>query len=364
MALFTESSYFLTLSICAVFLLWGVSLFNGTVTALITSSWNGRFEDGTPFNTTYTGIFPIDFPLSLLVAFFFYGTNGSHAGFQLFLIDAYATLQSAFVWLYAESSRPNRKPFAVANPIIWGLIWQAFGAAIALPLYFRYHLRWLDGTRDHLSPMDLPSARALPVSFALGALLPAVIGMLPTWYPRPDVVHQNILAAWQPDPVWVSIIQAVLVLVLSSTRQNDKKAVWWTKASYLLGAVSSASGHIYAFGSLLMSSDPAMTFIKVYVPFLFAGPEGASLILARGPWLFLQYDLIIISTSCISWAYLLTTRCLPRHAGIRSILPIMFLCGGVIFGPGAVVSLALFWRESQLQAKRAEQPVYEKVGRN
>ena len=210
--------------------------------------------------------------------------------------------------------------------------------------------------------MNLTSARALPVSFALGAILPAVIGMLPTWYPRPDVVHQNILAAWQPDPVWVSIIQALVVLVLSSTRQNDKKAVWWTKTSYLLAAVSSASGHIYAAWSLLVSSDPAMTFIKVYVPFLFAGPEGASLTLARGPWLFLQYDLIIISTSCVSWAYLLTKRCLPMDAGIRSVLPVIFLCGGVVLGPGAAVSLALFWRENQLQAKRAKQPVDEKVG--
>lgn len=115
MALLTESSYFLTLSITAFILLWGVSLCNGTVTALIVASWNGRFEDGTPFNTVYTGIFPIDFPISLLVAFFFYGTNGSHVGYQLFLIDAYATLQSAFVWLYAESFRPHVKPFSVAK---------------------------------------------------------------------------------------------------------------------------------------------------------------------------------------------------------------------------------------------------------
>lgn len=115
MALFTESTYFLTLSISACILLWGVSLCNGTVTALIVASWNGRFEDGTPFNTTYTGVFLIDFPISLLVAFFFYGTNGSDPSYQLFLIDAYATLQSAFVWLYAESSRFNHKPYAVSQ---------------------------------------------------------------------------------------------------------------------------------------------------------------------------------------------------------------------------------------------------------
>lgn len=82
---------------------------------MIHAAWTGSFEDGTTFHTTYTGIFAIDFPVSLLVAFFFYGTNGSHLGYQLFLIDAYATLQTAFVWLYAEESRPGPKPWLVAQ---------------------------------------------------------------------------------------------------------------------------------------------------------------------------------------------------------------------------------------------------------
>jgi hypothetical protein len=115
MFLSIESNYFLALSITAFILLWGVSLVNGTVAALIVASWNERFDDGTPFNTRYTGVFAVDFPISLLVAFFFYGTNGSHPSYQLFLIDAYATLQSAFVWLYAESCRSNAKPFPISK---------------------------------------------------------------------------------------------------------------------------------------------------------------------------------------------------------------------------------------------------------
>lgn len=115
MTLLTTSNYFLVLSFAAILLLWGVSLWNGTVKELIITSWTGQFENGRPFKTRYTGIFLLDFPVSLLVAFFFYGTNGSHLGYQLFLIDAYATLQSAFVWLYVESSRPHAKPFAIAK---------------------------------------------------------------------------------------------------------------------------------------------------------------------------------------------------------------------------------------------------------
>ena len=113
MGLSGESVYFITLGTVAIALLWDVSLWNGTVTELIFVTWHGRFKDGTFLKTNYTGIIFIDFLLSLLVAFFLYGTNGSDPGYQLFLIDAYSTLQSAFVWLYVESNRKGKKPATV-----------------------------------------------------------------------------------------------------------------------------------------------------------------------------------------------------------------------------------------------------------
>ena len=108
-----SSIYFLTLSVLAVGLLWGVSLWNGTVIELIKATWYGKFEDGTPLKNNYTGMFLLDFPLTLLVSFFFYGTYNSDHGYQMFLIDAYSTLQSAFVWLYVESNRRDHKSPAV-----------------------------------------------------------------------------------------------------------------------------------------------------------------------------------------------------------------------------------------------------------
>lgn len=115
MTILTTQNYFLGLAVLATFLLWGISLLNGTVKELVVTSWYGVFEDGTPFHTRYTGIFLIDFPISLLVAFFFYGTNGSDQAYQHFLIDAYSTLQSAFIWLYIESGRDTSKPRSVAE---------------------------------------------------------------------------------------------------------------------------------------------------------------------------------------------------------------------------------------------------------
>lgn len=66
---------------------------------LIAQSWLG------PVHTPYTGIFLLDFPISVLVAFFFAATDGSHPDYQLFVMHAYSILQPAFVWLHAEQLR-------------------------------------------------------------------------------------------------------------------------------------------------------------------------------------------------------------------------------------------------------------------
>ena len=103
--------YFRTLASIAIFLLWGVSLLNGTVTALLFAVWNGQMgPGGIALKTDYTGFPLLDYPLALLVAFFFYGTSGYDKGYQLFLLDAYSTLQSAFVWVYVETLRPGNQP--------------------------------------------------------------------------------------------------------------------------------------------------------------------------------------------------------------------------------------------------------------
>ncbi|KAJ1337156.1 hypothetical protein MN608_00006 [Microdochium nivale] len=370
MAFIRAKNYFLSLAALATFLLWGVSLANGTITQLIIASWQGVLEDGTEFHTKYTGLFLLDFPISLLVAFFYFGTNGHDLAYQYFLIDAYSTLQSAFVWLYVESNRRTEKPQAVANPIIWGLLWQCFGGAIALPLYFYNHLHWLghsQKTRESsvLATTTAASAAAIPISFIIGAVVPAIIGMLPTWLPRAPQAHQLVLAFWQPDPVWVSLTQAVFAALFarvwwkssrtaSTARRitgGKSEASSWICASYILAAVSSATGHSYATYKVFCSSEPGVLWWRMYVPKDLSGiREGTTLV--DGPWLFLQYDLIIIALSSISWAFLLVRQLLGPREMSTVRLALVFLLGHVVIGPGTTVSLALYWREVKLEQNR------------
>lgn len=95
------------LALLATLLLWGVCLVNGTVKALLLAVWYGELNKGVALRRRYFGFPPVDYTIALLVAFFFYGTNDHDDGYQLFLLDAYSTLQSAYVWLYVEAARAD-----------------------------------------------------------------------------------------------------------------------------------------------------------------------------------------------------------------------------------------------------------------
>ena len=237
--------------------------------------------------------------------------------------------------------------------MLWGLIWQVFGAAISLPLYFAAHLDWLDKTSAQPQAVSGASAQAVPFSFALGAIIPAISGMLPTWIEpsaRSPGKQQNFLAVWQPDPLWVSLIQQLIVAVLSRYAHYDgRKSYRWVQNSFLLSAFFSAIGHLYVNIAMLTSGDCIHRFTRMYLPFSSKGSPSTTNILIRGPWLFLQFDFIIISLSSLSWVCMLLCR-LPLGEGpTRSTLVTYLLLGTVTIGPGATVSLALLWREGKLQ---------------
>ncbi|KAI1101538.1 hypothetical protein F4804DRAFT_315586 [Jackrogersella minutella] len=353
--------YFHTLAVLATLLLWGICLLNGTVKSLLLAVWNGRFDENVKLKTTYTGISLIDYPIALLVAFFFYGTNGQYHDYSLFLIDAYSTLQSAFVWLYIEASRPGNKPKWVERPIGFAMLWQCFGGAISLPLYYSTHITWTDRSTTS-RVIDADMMRAIPFSFLLGAIVPAIIGMAPTWNGpdlRPRELHQDILFMWQLDPIWTSLIQTGVTTVIpllcnriSRAREIDI-AHKWASISYLLAALSSAAGHLFTVGSVLAGNKPISTLVRMYVPMTSSGPNGGENIFMSGPWLFLQFDLIIISLSSVSWAFFVLRKELNGKSLSNSSLALIMTAGSLTIGPGATVSLALLAREKML-------PVYEK----
>jgi hypothetical protein len=239
------------------------------------------------------------------------------------------------------------------RPIWFGLLWQAVGGAIALPLYYACHVRWglKDGARAN--SQHIPTAKAIPFGFIIGAIAPAIVGMAPTWLgsaSRSPTQHQIILATWQPDPLWVSWIIVILAQTITTTKTRSEKrpvAYNWTLTSYFIAGVSSLVGHIYAIGRILTAADPSTSLWRIYIPFpgWLSGPTGSKNALASGTWLFLQYDLILISLSSLSWAYFLLGGI---SKGSKVQLSMLMGIGALTIGPGATVSFALFYREQIL----------------
>lgn len=184
-----------------------------------------------------------------------------------------------------------------------------------------------------------------------------------------------VLAFWQPDPVWVSLTQTVFAALFARTRWADSSETASTarrlpsgnktsasaciRAAYILAAVTSTTGHTYANYKAFWSDEPGVSWWRMYVPKDLSGiREGTALV--DGPWLFLQYDLIIIALSSISWAFLLVRQLLdPRDLSTLRLV-LLFLLGHVLVGPGATVSLALCWREGKLEHSRQVEALQKK----
>ncbi|KAI1153715.1 hypothetical protein F4825DRAFT_242774 [Nemania diffusa] len=249
----------------------------------------------------------------------------------------------------------------VQRPLIFGILWQCFGAAIALPLYFALHLP-LATSRSAVCVHDSDQAFAITSSFLLGAILPALAGMGAPWSGAPGrtaLAHQLILGIWQPDPIWVCGIQMAISWISRVVRspsykedlQADRRAYDWIRNAYFFASMVSGFGHLYTVWRCLTDNTDEINFTRMYVPWPFKSLSGGDEnVLIYGTWLFLQYDFLIISLSSLSWAYFLlrANTSLGRAMSATTLATVLFLAA-VMVGPGTTVSLALWYREMELR---------------
>ncbi|KAH6844704.1 hypothetical protein B0I37DRAFT_433233 [Chaetomium sp. MPI-CAGE-AT-0009] len=327
--------YFRILSYVAGSLLWGFSVLNGSATDLVLAAWTGKLNDGSPLKTSYTGLPFLDIPIAVLVAFFCPGTNGHDEGFQLFVVEAFSAFAVGFVWLHVESTRPGQKPKWITRPALWAVLWQLFGAAMILPLYFGIHLKW--ASREPLQKVtDVDRARALTPGFLLGVVVPTAIVMAPTWVPRSAEVHQTIVAVFMLSPFWVSGI----------TIAATKASAWFSGFS---SSPRRNKTHLYVMYRVSFPANPeVVNLTRMYLPLPPNGPIGVTDNITSGSWLFLQFDHIFISLSSLSWALLLLEKTPLQAQFGRGGLVSVLLVSALLIGPGATVSMALYFREGYL----------------
>lgn len=111
-----ESLFYKAALVVAVASLWGMMAWNGTLVALLVAAWTGKLEDGSALRTRYTGIPILDFGITVLVAFFYSGTDGSDDVYRLALVDGFTTLPAFYLWIYAEDILKQQLPRLRRSP--------------------------------------------------------------------------------------------------------------------------------------------------------------------------------------------------------------------------------------------------------
>ena len=248
-----------------------------------------------------------------------------------------------------------------------GVLWNAAGAAIVLPVYF---LKEWQASSSSINHHRVPPkhAKALPVA-ALVSAIPMVYLLLPPYVSRSPSAQQTLITVFVLAPIICSIATHGFAFILSSTssspsssdrqKSSHSKSRFDITGTYLLSALVSAAVHLSVLSTSLFSADPAISFSRVFLPSPWKPYGSFPTKLTEGAHLFLQYDYIYILLSCGLYTYLLLE---PRLAAgdlfpakllaTLPATPAVWACVGItlvtlVLGPAAAVSLGLWAREGQ-----------------
>lgn len=262
--------------------------------------------------------------------------------------------------------------------MVSGLLIQMLAYAVVTPLYLILHLSTSPIARSPSAAdinVDMSSLISIPISIAMGYILPAVLLALPA----PSVLtfdqKQIFMAVWQVFPVWVDVLQLGTPFLVSMVSNTQKKsATSPTKASsgyiravrcvYLFALILAGFTHISAM-TLALTSELfpglfAAKYVGVFNPSNVFFPSTISMTtqmssIGRGALLLLQYDGLVGSASLVLWASALFVRAYGRRRSFDRWLSFaaMIILLTALVGPvGCVV--ALLWARDELVLSDSE----------
>ncbi|OKL57954.1 hypothetical protein UA08_06760 [Talaromyces atroroseus] len=329
------------------YLLWIVMAQNGTIDALDSVRKTGIYPNGRPLKTSYVGIPLLDGAISTLIAFTDALTGGNDPATRLVMIDVVSTLQSGGLWVIIESIRNGAGPVGVVLSSVWPLLWNGFGAGFILPIYYYLNLKGPDINK----PLRLNYAKTLTVTSVLALFLPSFIVLPPFQVTRSAQDNQTFAALFQITPTIAAVFQTILASLTSPKAASGQYAAKVpVRRAYFFSGLFSAAAHIYAVLTAMYSTDPAVTWSRVYVPSPSDVVADSEWTVLEGALLFIKYDWIIINVSSALWLYLSLKPYLNMKTAFdKGSTSLLIVLSTLIVGPGATVSWGLRLRENWIR---------------
>lgn len=249
--------------------------------------------------------------------------------------------------------------YSYSRPALWTLLWNGFGAGFILPLYY---FTQSAHTPEKLGTLPINHAKSLFPTTIITLILPAIFTLLPPLVNRSPSTQQTISALFQISPLAAVLLQHSLARLLRTAvfpkekekegekgeekqkqNQADKPYICRT---YLTSALFTSLSHVYVLTTALTTTQPQASFTRIYLPRSARVAPAAKDTIFQGALLFLQYDWVLINVSSGLWLYTILRPHLFLTSGLRRAVAFLgTLAGFVLLGPGAVVSLGLWWRE-------------------
>ena len=259
---------------------------------------------------------------------------------------------------------------------IMGVLVQIAAYAVVMPLYLIIYLSTspLMSSKRLVSFLVESSAlAAIPVSLAVGFVLPATLMSLPAPSTISYEQKQTFVVIWQMFPVWVAILQAVLPYLAGwltqarATGPNSSQAseLIALRKLYTLLILVAGIGQISTTTLILTSNLFPMLFAtefqgvfntsRVFVPVAASASVKMSSI-GSGAHLLFQYDELIGSTSIALFSVVMYTCARQKMKSDQSIafLASRGLAAALLTGPSGF-AVACIWARDELIAQEQDE---------
>ncbi|RFU23734.1 hypothetical protein B7463_g12604, partial [Scytalidium lignicola] len=339
----------------------------------------GNFPNSdTALIRSYTGITPIDTLLMNLVPFFGPVVDRTSLPLTIFSFFMFGQFGVGWSLMLLESFRGANNGLALSFITIFGILVQTTGFALTSPIWFLLYITTSPLARSPATTQSMSSLRVplskltvFPLVLSIGYIVPSAFIMLPS----PSIVsmetRQKLIAAWQPFPIYTTI----LMYIFSSLHSSSST----TSSSSISKAYTIASNILYTFliifavitnvlallvtilptniisivspaiASALKGSPIPVSFSTVYVPSP-PLPSWKAVNLADAVHTFLHVDTYVSGSAALVWALILRSRARngEKGTGIDMVYIVKLLIWTVLAGPFGAITNVMWERERLL----------------